>query len=419
MSDDSKAFGSVELGKSALDQLDDTLNWRTGLAPFASNAKQSRGRLIPEPESPTRTPFQRDRDRIIHSAAFRRLKHKTQVFVSHEGDHYRTRLTHSLEVSQIARSIARSLRLDEDLAEALALVHDFGHTPFGHAGERALEKQMEGQGGFEHNAQALRIVTELERRYIPFDGLNLSWEVLEGLIKHNGPLLGPNRVKDVPVPEPVLRYCEMWDLELHSFSSLEAQAAAISDDIAYNSADLDDGLRAGLFDIATISDVPLVGRLLKKIETRFGEVENSRLGAEIVRQLVTVLVEDAIFHSRELIRSIFPKSIEDVRNAEQTIICFSPVMEDELNGLRRFLWDNMYRHPKVMNVMKPAEDLVGKLFDTYLENPDEMSDDWIARWDMPTPDQRRRQVCDYIAGMTDDFALLEANRLFDHPVRLR
>ncbi|MEO0635954.1 MAG: deoxyguanosinetriphosphate triphosphohydrolase [Pseudomonadota bacterium] len=381
------------------------LNWREDLALWATDARRSQGRLIDEPPSRTRTPFQRDRDRIIHSTAFRRLKHKTQVFVSHEGDHYRTRLTHSIEVSQIARSIARSLRLDEDLAEALALVHDFGHTPFGHAGERALEAKMRGHGGFEHNAQALRIVTELETPYPDFDGMNLTWETLEGLIKHNGPLSGPHARQGHPVPAFISQYNGNHDLKLDSFASLEAQAAAISDDIAYNSADIDDGLRAGLFSMADLSDVPFVSRLISDA----GSCDPTRLGAYVTRRVITELVEDAIFTSQDRLQALRIGDVEDARGAGQQLIDFSSSITDDLNGLRTFLFERMYRHERVMAVMSPAEDLVGRLFDRYLEDPTEIPAPKGGR----SSNTLHRRVCDHIAGMTDDFALREAARLFD------
>ncbi|MEO0497827.1 MAG: deoxyguanosinetriphosphate triphosphohydrolase [Pseudomonadota bacterium] len=391
--------------------MDDTLNWRSGLAPWASDARASRGRLIAEEPSRTRTPFQRDRDRIIHSTAFRRLKHKTQVFVSHEGDHYRTRLTHSIEVSQIARSIARSLRLDEDLAEALALVHDFGHTPFGHAGERALEAKMSGQGGFEHNAQALRIVTELETPYPNFDGMNLTWETLEGLIKHNGPVQGPHAPQGATVQATVVNYNHRHDLDLSTFASLEAQASAISDDIAYNSADVDDGLRAGLFTMAELSQVPFIARILSQA----GQCSTDRLAAFVTRRVITELVEDAIFTSRRRLAHLGVTSVQDVRNAGQQLLDFSPATTLELDGLRKFLFQHMYRHPRVMAVMQPAEVLVERLFDCYLASPEEI--DKVAA--KLAPAALKRRVCDHIAGMTDDFALREAQRLFDDAPTLR
>ncbi|MEM1365913.1 MAG: deoxyguanosinetriphosphate triphosphohydrolase [Pseudomonadota bacterium] len=389
--------------------MDDTLNWRSGLAPWATDARRTLGRLIEEPQSLTRTPFQRDRDRIIHSTAFRRLKHKTQVFVSHEGDHYRTRLTHSIEVSQIARSIARSLRLDEDLAEALALVHDFGHTPFGHAGERALEAKMADLGGFEHNAQALRIVTELETPYPTFDGMNLSWETLEGLIKHNGPILGPHAESD-ELPPIIAEYNQRHNLRLDSFASLEAQAAAISDDIAYNSADIDDGLRAGLFTLSDLSEVPLIARLMS---TASG-CPPDRLGAFVTRKLITEMVEDAIFTSLKRLKESEISSPDKVRAANVQVLDFSEDLTAELNVLRDFLFHRMYRHTKVMAVMEPAADLVSRLFDFYLGSPAEAGiDEALHRTSL------HRAVCDHIAGMTDDFALREAARLFDDAPTLR
>ena len=289
-------------------------------APYASDPANSRGRLMPEPEAPPRTPFERDRDRIIHSSAFRRLKHKTQVFVYHEGDHYRTRLTHSIEVAQIARSIARALRLDEDLTEALALAHDLGHTPFGHAGERELDRLMRDHGGFDHNAQSLRIVTRLERRYAAFDGLNLTWETLEGLVKHNGPLidaeghaLGPYR--ETGLPAAIIDYAEAHDLMLASFASAEAQAAAVADDIAYNAHDFDDGLRAGLFDVIDLGDDPLVGAALAQVLKAYPKLERPRMIHETVRRLISAMVNDVLGESGKQLKAFKPASVEEIRGA--------------------------------------------------------------------------------------------------------
>jgi dGTPase len=305
-------------------------------------APVSRGRLFPEPASPTRTDFQRDRDRIIHSTAFRRLKHKTQVFVAHEGDHYRTRLTHSIEVAQIARSLARSLALDEDLAEALALAHDLGHTPFGHTGEDALAAAMQPWGGFDHNAQSLRIVTRLERRYAEFDGLNLAWETLEGLVKHNGPLLDRQgrplgHAKAHGIPAAILEYQARQDLELHSFASAEAQAAAIADDIAYNAHDIDDGLRAGLFQLDDLADVPLAGELLREIRDRYPVLDRSRTTHELMRRVITRLVEDAIGTGKRNLSSGAFLSADDVRKAGRTLVGFSPGVAAADQGIKGFL----------------------------------------------------------------------------------
>ncbi len=306
-------------------------------APYACNPALTRGRLVPEPESATRTPFQRDRDRIIHSTAFRRLKHKTQVFIAHEGDHYRTRLTHTIEVAQIARALARALRLDEDLAEAVALVHDFGHTPFGHTGEEALNERMKLYGGFDHNAQSLRIVTKLEHRYADFDGLNLSWETLEGLVKHNGPLIGPYAThSDEPVPLPILDFNERYDLELSRFASLEAQCAAIADDIAYNAHDIDDGLRSGLLKLEGLDEVPLTKRLLDIVRARYPALDAVRTGHELVRRQITIMVEDVIAESQRRIAAAEPQSVEDVQAQPRALVGFSDAMRDEEKALKRF-----------------------------------------------------------------------------------
>ncbi|MGD9915704.1 MAG: deoxyguanosinetriphosphate triphosphohydrolase, partial [Rhizobiaceae bacterium] len=292
---------------------------------YACDPAQSRGRMFDEPESPTRTPFQRDRDRIIHSTAFRRLKHKTQVFIAHEGDHYRTRLTHSIEVAQIARALARSLRADEDLSEAVALVHDFGHTPFGHTGEDALDDRMKAWGGFDHNAQSLRVVTQLERRYAEFDGLNLSWETLEGLVKHNGPLLdasGEGR-DGKRVPQSILSYNQLHDLELDRYASVEAQCAAIADDIAYNTHDIDDGLRAGLLTLDMLEAVPLPGGILRAVRQQYPRLDAVRVGHELMRRQITAMVEDVIVTARANLKEIDPQSVDDVHRAGRTIVAFS------------------------------------------------------------------------------------------------
>src|SRR5438270_38477 len=305
--------------------------WAVPRAPYASNPEQSRGRLHPEPEHEMRSPFQRDRDRIIHSSAFRRLKHKTQVFVYHEGDHYRTRLTHSLEVAQIARSIARALGLDEDLTEALSLAHDLGHTPFGHAGERELDQLMQPHGGFDHNAQSLRIVTRLERRYAAFDGLNLTWETLEGLVKHNGPLtdrggeaIGPHRQRGLP---PAIRaYSRTQDLELWSFASAEAQVAAIADDIAYDAHDIDDGLRAALFTVDDLLPLPLIGRIAARIGCEYPRLEPTRLAHELIRRLITSMIEDVVGETRRRLIELAPKTAGDIRYARNVVTAFSEAM---------------------------------------------------------------------------------------------
>nr|WP_245319124.1 deoxyguanosinetriphosphate triphosphohydrolase [Consotaella salsifontis] len=389
-------------------------------APWAVRAENSRGRVHAETSSPTRTPYQRDRDRIVHSAAFRRLKHKTQVFVAYEGDHFRTRLTHTIEVSQIARAFARAFRLDEDLTEAVALVHDFGHTPFGHAGERVLEAKMADFGGFDHNAQSLRIVTALERRYAEFDGLNLSWETLEGLVKHNGPMLGPHRQAGAPEPtRPILDFDAVFPLDLSSFASLEAQAAAISDDIAYNTHDLDDGLRAGLFDIEDMRSLTLAGSILAEVEARYPGLERPRLINEIMRRHITRMVEDVIATTSAELSRLTPASADDVRRAGQTLLHFSPEMEAAQRQTRVFLFEHVYRHETVMRVMRQAEAVVSDLFDRYLAAPEEMPAEWCGMGTTLGPARLARRVADYLAGMTDTYALAEHRRLFDHTPDMR
>ncbi len=386
-------------------------------AVYAAHPEQSRGRLFVESASPTRTPYQRDRDRIIHSSAFRRLQAKTQVFLYHEGDLYRTRLTHSLEVSQVARSIARALSVDEDLAEALALSHDLGHTPFGHAGERALDLVMQPFGGFDHNAQSLRAVTALEQRYAEHDGLNLSWETLEGLVKHNGPLTDKDG-KGIGhysngLPYAIRAYAEHQDLMLWSYAGIEAQAAAIADDIAYNAHDIDDGLRAGLISLEQLRSVPMVGGLLEEVDQRYPGLTDVRVVHEIVRRLITRMVEDVIKTSMANLARLSPQSIDDVRNANQTIVCFSTDMEKAVKGIKRFLFDNVYRDERVMRVMRNAEQVLKDLFVRHFEEPDLMPFEWQFDLDGAPEKTVARRVADYVAGMTDRFAILEHRRLFD------
>ena len=387
------------------------------LACYAVLPDQSKGRLFEEPASPTRTPFQRDRDRIIHSSAFRRLQAKTQVFLYHEGDMFRTRLTHTLEVSQIARSIARALSVDEDLAEALALSHDLGHTPFGHAGERALNKVMQPYGGFDHNAQSLRAVTALEQCYAEHDGLNLSWETLEGLVKHNGPLTDRNGKGighyESGLPYAIRVYAEQQDLMLWSYASIEAQAAAIADDIAYNSHDIDDGLRAMLISLDQLRDVPLVCELLQEVETIYPGLSEERTTHEIVRRLITRMVEDVINTSMDNLKRLSPQSVEDVRNASETIVCFSSAMTEAVTGIRQFLFSNVYREGHVMRIMRGAEQVLEDLFVYHYEAPDMMPLNWQFDLDGAPQKLVARRVADYVAGMTDRFAIQEHQRLFD------
>jgi len=391
---------------------------RRHTAAYCSREEESRGRLVPEPGSAQRSPFARDRDRIIHSSAFRRLKHKTQVFVYHDGDHYRTRLTHSIEVAQIARSIARALGLDEDLAEALALAHDLGHTPFGHAGERELDALMQPHGGFDHNAQSLRIVTRLERRYAEFDGLNLTWETLEGLVKHNGPLidreghaLGPYRERGLP--DAIIEYAEAHDLELSSFASAEAQVAALADDIAYNAHDIDDGLRAGLFNLIDLGDVPLAGEALSAVLKLYPEIDMPRIVHETVRRVLGAMVADVLQETERRAMSLRPKSAQNVRELKEGLVSFSVQMSEKNRVLQSFLAERMYQHPRVGDIMARARRVVRDLFDAYIGDPKLMPPNW--REDSFTDDRSRfaRQVCDFIAGMTDRYALDQHKRLFD------
>lgn len=387
----------------------DAPSGRGPLAPFAVDRRLSRGRRIAEAPSPTRTPYARDRDRILHSTAFRRLNYKTQVFIYHEGDHYRSRLTHSLEVAQIARSIARALKVDEDLTEAIALAHDLGHPPFGHAGERALDAAMADAGGFDHNAQSLRVVTKLERKYGGFDGLNLTWETLEGLVKHNGPLLGG----DKSVPEPVRDYCATQDLELDTYPSLEAQIAALADDIAYNAHDIDDGHRASCFTFTALAGVPIAGRLLAEVDAAYPELEDTRRLYELIRRLITTMVDDAIAETHTRLARLKPGSADAIRQAGGATAAFSASMMRELAGLRAFLFASVYRHPRVMRIMGDAEDLVVELFQRYARDPDALPPEW--REEARAHDDRAyaRHVADFIAGQTDRYALAEHRRLFD------
>lgn len=389
-------------------------------APWACDPARSRGRLIAEPESPTRTPFQRDRDRIIHSTAFRRLKHKTQVFVAHEGDHYRTRLTHTIEVAQIARALARSLRADEDLAEAVALVHDFGHTPFGHTGEDTLDAKMAKWGGFDHNAQSLRIVTRLERRYATFDGLNLSWETLEGLVKHNGPLTNRegHALKD-DVPGDILEFDRAFPLELWRHASIEAQAAAIADDIAYNTHDIDDGTRAGLFSLEELeAEVPFVAGILAEVRAAYPGLDTVRTGHEFMRRQITRMVEDVIVTAHERLDALRPQTVADVHDAGMAIATFSEEMRKTDAGLKRFLFARMYRHPDVVQVRKEADRVLVSLFDACMDEPSAMPADWAVAAAQTDRSGRARIVCDYLAGMTDNYAIREYERLFDRKVQM-
>jgi len=397
--------------------------WGGVLAPYAVDPRGSRGRLEPEPPSATRSPYARDRDRILHAMAFRRLNYKTQVFIYHEGDHYRSRLTHSLEVAQIARALARMLRVDEDLTEALALAHDLGHPPFGHAGERALDAAMTGAGGFDHNAQSLRVVTELEKKYARFDGLNLTFETLEGLVKHNGPLIGPKAVQPAedapPVPESILVYCAKQDLELATYASVEAQAAALADDIAYNNHDIDDGYRAGLFTFAELAEVPIAGRALAEVRSAYAGIDGTRLLYEAIRRLIGTMIEDAVAESERRLGRLAPRSVADVRHAPSAVVAFSAEMQRELDLLRAFLTVRVYRHPRILRIMGEAKGVVKDLFQRYSDELEALPPDW--REQAPPRETRpyARHIADFIAGMTDRFALAEHRRLFDATPDLR
>jgi len=394
------------------------MNLPAARAPYACDPARSRGRFHDEREDPARSPFQRDRDRVIHSTAFRRLKHKTQVFVANEGDHYRTRLTHSLEVAQVARSIARALGLDEDLTEALALAHDLGHTPFGHAGERALDACMKDHGGFEHNAQTLRIVTRLERRYAAFDGLNLTWETLEGLVKHNGPLLDgegrpTGKYAERGLPLAIRTHDGINDLELHTWPSAEAQVAALADDIAYNAHDIDDGLRARLFDIIDLADLPLVGPALAEALSLKRDLERSRLIHETVRRIISRMISDVIARTRRNAGRLRPETAADVRALGRPLVEFSPQMAEDLRVVQIFLKRHMYRHPKVMDAMGRAERILRDLFGAYMADPGLLPEGWRESSLTHGASGFPRQVCDFIAGMTDRYALDQHRRLFD------
>lgn len=382
---------------------------------FSCDPEMSRGRLHAEPPSSNRSAFRRDCDRVIHSTAFRRLKHKTQVFVFHEGDHYRTRLTHSLEVAQIARALARQLGLDEDLTETLALAHDLGHPPFGHAGERALDACLKEFGGFDHNAQALRVVTSLEHRYPAFDGLNLTWETLEGLVKHNGPLEGSLAL---PLPFGMAEFDALFPLDLGSHASLEAQIAAVSDDIAYNAHDIDDGLRAGLFSVDDLKVIPMTAEIVGAIDAAYPGIDPARRGAELVRELISKLIASVVAETRRRIVAAGPASAAEVRANGAPLAALGEDVEEGEAMLKTFLRERMYRHPRIMLVMRDAQRVVADLFARYHSVPDELPDEWRA---VSGHDEaaRARAIGDFIAGMTDRFAITEHRRLFDATPELR
>jgi dGTPase len=392
---------------------------------YACDPDRSRGRQFVEPPSRTRSPFRRDCDRVIHSTAFRRLKHKTQVFVFHEGDHYRTRLTHTLEVAQIARALARQLGLDEDLTETLALAHDLGHPPFGHAGERALDACLHAHGGFDHNAQTLRVVASLEHRYPEFDGLNLTWESLEGIVKHNGPLTARDgspvaRYRERGIPVGISDFVKTYDLEIWSFASLEAQVAAIADDIAYDAHDIDDGLRAGLFGIDDLKEIPLTADIIAGIDAQYPGLDESRRGAELVRELISHLIGAVMSEARRRLDRIPPISADEVRNQDEALIAFPPEAMEAEAAIKAFLKVRMYRHERVMRVMRDAEQLLFDLFARYQAEPAAMPAEWLpSESQAETEAERARRIGNFIAGMTDRFALNEHQRLFDSTPDLR
>ena len=385
------------------------------LAPFACLPDASHGRRLPETMSTFRSPFQRDRDRIIHSSAFRRLKHKTQVFIEQEGDYYRTRLTHSIEVAQVARTISGVLGLNTDLAECIALAHDLGHTPFGHTGEDALARLMQPYGGFDHNAQALRIVTRLERHYAGFDGLNLTWESLEGIAKHNGPVTGPNADEKHagPLPYALAEVNGQWDLDLHTHASAEAQVAAIADDVAYSHHDLHDGLRSGLFTEADLMELPVTAPAFEEVDRLYPGLDKMRRRHEALRRVFGRMVEDVIHVAQNRLEAAQPKSVDDIRHMGVTIIRFSKPLYQELKAVRSFLFHRMYRAPSVVEMRARVTSMLDDLFPLFLQRPELLPEEWRADIEAAGDEvQLARIVADYVAGMTDRFAIQEHKRLF-------
>lgn len=393
----------------------------TALAPYACQPDDSRGRLFPEKLSTFRSPWQRDRDRIIHSSAFRRLKHKTQVFVEHDGkawrgDYFRTRLTHTIEVAQVARTIAATLGLNTDLAETVALAHDLGHPPFGHTGEDALAVLMEPYGGFDHNAQALRIVTRLERHYADFDGLNLTWEALEGIAKHNGPLIAMDadgRPAATALPYALAEVNAAWDLELHSNASAEAQVAAVADDVAYNHHDLHDGLRAGLFTEADLAELPVIGPAFAEVDRLYPGLDATRRRHEALRRVFGVMVEDVIAVAQNRLAALQPRDVHEIRAMDGPIIRFSKPLYQNIKAIKAFLFQRMYRAPSVVVERNSVTRMLNDLFPLYMAEPERMPDQWheTAR-SLDDRTERARLVLDYVAGMTDRYAIAEHHRLF-------
>jgi dGTPase len=387
------------------------------LASYAAHPEASRGRLYEEAPCPARTVYQRDRDRIVHSTAFRRLIHKTQVFVYHEGDHYRTRLTHSLEVAQIARTLARALRLNEDLVEAIALAHDVGHTPFGHAGEDALHAAMKSVGGFDHNAQSLRIVTFLEHRYAAFQGLNLTWETLEGLVKHNGPLILPSgepvaRYAAEGLPQAIRTYSQIQDLELDTFASLEGQIAALADDIAYNNHDIDDGFRAGFISVQELDEVPMAGRAMMLVRARHGNIADDQLVYEMNRRMISAMVQDVLTETAKRIADARPLTIDDIRAFSAPLAQFSEKMTADIAVLRHFLFAKVYKHPAIEKKMRAAQKIVMQLYEYFSQHTDEIPGDMNRGTQASDPIAKQRLAGDFVAGMTDRFALQTHAKLF-------
>ena len=380
------------------------------LAPYAAHPEESRGRLYNEAPCPTRNVYQRDRDRIVHSTAFRRLIHKTQVFLYHEGDHYRTRLTHSLEVAQIGRTLARVLCLNEDLVEAISLAHDLGHTPFGHSGEDALNEAMATVGGFDHNAQSLRIVTFLEHRYVSFRGMNLSWETLEGIVKHNGPLIERNgaplaRYAENGLPLAIRAYMQVQDLRLDTQPSLEGQIAALADDIAYNNHDIDDGFRAGYIAVKELEEVPIAGRMMALVRARHGDLPDSPLVYEMNRRMIASMVQDVLVETEARIANAKPSTIEDIRRYGEPLAQFSEKMAAEIADLRRFLFAKVYKNAAIVRKMTEAQRVLRELYDYFTEHPEDMNLETGRKAEIADPIARQRAVGDFVAGMTDMFAL--------------
>ncbi|MGH1402833.1 MAG: deoxyguanosinetriphosphate triphosphohydrolase [Alphaproteobacteria bacterium] len=380
------------------------------LASYASKPEESLGRIHDEPESRHRTAFQRDHDRIIHASAFRRLKYKTQVFVYHEGDHYRTRLTHTLEVSQIARTLARSLMVNEDLAETVALAHDLGHTPFAHIGEVYLQEAMEPYGRFEHNDQSLRVLTTLERKYPEWNGLNLTWETLEGVIKHNGPVIDTPHIAARELQEKM-------DMRFDTHASMEAQVAALSDDIAYNNHDVEDGIRAGLFSISDLQEIPLLSKVIEQVYKNYPGIEQRYLIQEMKRDMIGAMVDDVMRETQKRLEKVKPESPEDIRMAGMQIVAFSPEMYEQVQALRKFLYNRMYRHFTINRIWVKVERIVGDLFEAFHKNYQLLPDNWQMRVEeagaQDNERERARIIADYIAGMTDRYAIREHERLFD------